>query len=322
VTDNITALTQSFTSNQVETYTYVVFACSAANECSAPSTPVSIRIDCVGPSCNARATFPSTLTYVHTDQLGSPVAESDVSGTITARFRYEPYGQSLESTPAQGPSYTGHVYDAASGLIYMQQRYYDPVIGRFLSTDPDPVGELGLNFNRYNYAGNNPYKYVDPDGRCVEDLCVGEAILIVTALTSVAIATNNAFENIKRDAQQNQAKAQTAAAQQAANEAESGEENPDFTDTEGNKVPDRANPGETIRGGTKSRKYDENGWPLTDREAGHPDEKGCGSEEHCHDWTNPSDGTRPKHDDRGPPRPPEPGDPPSPRGPNVPPPKK
>ena len=61
-----------------------------------------------------------------------------------------------------------HVADAASGLIYMQQRYYDPVIGRFLSTDPDPVGELGLNFNRYAYAANNPYKYVDPDGRAFE----------------------------------------------------------------------------------------------------------------------------------------------------------
>jgi RHS repeat-associated protein len=66
---------------------------------------------------------------------------------------------------AQGPGYTGHVVDAASGLIYMQQRYYDPVIGRFLSMDPDLVGELGLNFNRYAYVGNNPYRYVDPDGR-------------------------------------------------------------------------------------------------------------------------------------------------------------
>jgi len=47
----------------------------------------------------------------------------------------------------------------------MEARYYDPVIGRFWSTDPDPVNGLGLNFNRYNYAGNNPYRYVDPDGR-------------------------------------------------------------------------------------------------------------------------------------------------------------
>lgn len=49
----------------------------------------------------------------------------------------------------------------------MQQRYYDPIIGRFYSNDP--VGFKTSNpmmFNRYAYANNNPYKYVDPDGRC------------------------------------------------------------------------------------------------------------------------------------------------------------
>ncbi len=46
----------------------------------------------------------------------------------------------------------------------MQQRYYDPVIGRFYSNDP--VGFKNVhNFNRYSYANNNPYKYTDPDGR-------------------------------------------------------------------------------------------------------------------------------------------------------------
>lgn len=48
----------------------------------------------------------------------------------------------------------------------MQQRYYDPVIGRFYSNDP--VGFTASNpmmFNRYAYANNNPYKYIDPDGR-------------------------------------------------------------------------------------------------------------------------------------------------------------
>lgn len=51
----------------------------------------------------------------------------------------------------------------------MQARYYDPVIGRFYSNDP--VGTMGhlsggniQGFNRYAYANNNPYKYVDPDG--------------------------------------------------------------------------------------------------------------------------------------------------------------
>jgi len=47
------------------------------------------------------------------------------------------------------------------------QRYYDPQIGRFLSVDPVSSNpSTGGNFNRYWYANNNPYTFVDPDGRC------------------------------------------------------------------------------------------------------------------------------------------------------------
>jgi hypothetical protein len=50
----------------------------------------------------------------------------------------------------------------------MQQRYYDQSIGRFLSVDPVTAHEKpGQNFNRYWYANNSPYKFVDPDGRQV-----------------------------------------------------------------------------------------------------------------------------------------------------------
>jgi RHS repeat-associated protein len=66
-----------------------------------------------------------------------------------------------------GPGYTGHVSDAATGLVYMQQRYYDPVIARFLSVDPVTAYDTGdmRHFSRYAYAFNNPYKFTDPDGR-------------------------------------------------------------------------------------------------------------------------------------------------------------
>jgi uncharacterized protein RhaS with RHS repeats len=48
----------------------------------------------------------------------------------------------------------------------MQQRYYDPIAGRFLSVDPVTTNEkTGDFFGRYQYANNNPYKFVDPDGR-------------------------------------------------------------------------------------------------------------------------------------------------------------
>jgi RHS repeat-associated protein len=56
--------------------------------------------------------------------------------------------------------------DAATGLTYMQQRYYDPQVGRFLSVDPMAVNTNSAgNFNRFNYAANNPYRFSDPDGR-------------------------------------------------------------------------------------------------------------------------------------------------------------
>jgi len=70
-------------------------------------------------------------------------------------------GDDLSSASQQG--HTGHVGDN-TGLVYMQARYYDPVIGRFYSNDP--LGYRGVHsFNRYAYANNNPYKYIDPDGR-------------------------------------------------------------------------------------------------------------------------------------------------------------
>jgi len=65
-------------------------------------------------------------------------------------------------SPASQQGYTGHVGDN-TGLVYMQARYYDPVIGRFYSNDPIGFRDVH-SFNRYAYANNNPYKYIDPNG--------------------------------------------------------------------------------------------------------------------------------------------------------------
>jgi RHS repeat-associated protein len=53
--------------------------------------------------------------------------------------------------------------------LYMQQRYYEPLAGRFLSVDPVVTDAKNAeHFNRYRYAANNPYKYKDPTGRIFE----------------------------------------------------------------------------------------------------------------------------------------------------------
>ncbi len=117
-------------------------------------------------ACDAAAT--GRVTYFHTDAQGSVVALSDENGEIIERRYYEPYGAIMEGT-ANGPGYTGHLHDEATGLVYMQQRYYDPVLGKFLSVDPiSESAQTGAGFNRYGYASNNPYRFVDPDGRCAK----------------------------------------------------------------------------------------------------------------------------------------------------------
>lgn len=106
-----------------------------------------------------------TSTYLHTDALGSPVAVSDQAGAVIERTNYDPYGGPIGKV-VDGIGYTGHVMDPATGLTYMQQRYYDQGVGRFLSVDPVSASSInGGNFNRYWYANNNPYKFTDPDGR-------------------------------------------------------------------------------------------------------------------------------------------------------------
>ncbi len=120
----------------------------------------------IGPGLSPSAIAQTTVTYIHTDALGSVVAESDANGNVIKRYDYEPYGAVVGGQVTDGPGYTGHVSDAATGLSYMQQRYMDPQLGVFLSVDPvtaydQPVGQ----FNRYRYANGNPYRFTDPDGR-------------------------------------------------------------------------------------------------------------------------------------------------------------
>lgn len=119
-----------------------------------------------------------TVKYHHTDALGSVVAVTDASGAVTEQREYEPYGAQLTPVVQDGPGYTGHVQDAATGLVYMQQRYYDPELGKMLSVDPVTAYEKPFtNFCRYCYARNNPYKFSDPDGRDVVYALKGGATL-------------------------------------------------------------------------------------------------------------------------------------------------
>ncbi|MFL7963361.1 RHS repeat-associated core domain-containing protein [Pseudomonas kielensis] len=110
-----------------------------------------------------------TITYFHNDISGSPLAATDSAGNLLWKENYKPYGDKLNrSAPSSSNKigYHGKAYDDATGLSYMGARYYDPVVGRFVSVDPQEVQPSNIHtFNRYAYANNNPYRFVDPDGR-------------------------------------------------------------------------------------------------------------------------------------------------------------
>ena len=109
-----------------------------------------------------------TVTYFHNDLAGTPLAATDANGNLLWRQGYKPYGERLDpKAPAeQQPWFTGKAHVEAAGLSYFGARWYDPQLGRFMGVDPRGFDEANVHsFNRYAYANNNPYRFVDPDGR-------------------------------------------------------------------------------------------------------------------------------------------------------------
>jgi RHS repeat-associated protein len=118
---------------------------------------------------NVDAQAADIITYYHNDISGTPLLATDAAGNVVWKENYQPYGDKLNKQPASAGNkvgFAGKPYDGNTGLSYMGARYYDPVIGRFMGIDPKGFDEGNLHsFNRYTYANNNPYKFVDPDGR-------------------------------------------------------------------------------------------------------------------------------------------------------------
>lgn len=109
------------------------------------------------------------VTYLHTDALGTPVAQTNASRGVVGTAAYTPFGSPWSSSGTAivaGPGYASQ-YGDATGLIYMHARYYDPILRRFISPDPNSVDpNTAQNFNRYAYANNSPFRFYDPSGRC------------------------------------------------------------------------------------------------------------------------------------------------------------
>ena len=106
-----------------------------------------------------------TTTWFHTDGRNSVHVISDDQGEEIQRIVYKPYGQELSrSQDLEEPrNYIGERLDD-TGLLYLNARYYDPLVGRFATPDPSDVTLAGVGLNGYAYSGNNPTTFSDPGG--------------------------------------------------------------------------------------------------------------------------------------------------------------
>ncbi len=147
----------------------------------------------------------STVTsrYLFHDQLGSVVRVADASGVAVDSGDYTALGERrsysdplvsgtpLASTPR---GYTGHEMLDSVGLIHMNARLYDAVVGRFLQADPvieAPGGTQG--WNAYSYLMNNPLNATDPTGMFSLRKALGIAIGIVAAVFQQYYIAQGAF---------------------------------------------------------------------------------------------------------------------------------
>jgi len=144
----------------------------------------------------AQAAEADRVTYLHVDALGSPSLATDENGSVLWREHYEPFGTRIEKVAASADNplwFTGQEQDAATGLVHMGARYYHPGFGRFLSVDPAPVDfENPHLFNRYAYANNNPYRYVDPQG----ELPIFVPLYVIYKVGSFAFDAYSTYETV------------------------------------------------------------------------------------------------------------------------------
>ena len=112
----------------------------------------------------------STTVYYHNDFAGSPLAATNASGGVlwSGTESYAPYGERYfvrDTSTRNGIWFVGKPTEDSSGLTYFGGRWYNPMVGRFYSVDPQRFRDSNpLSFNRYAYGNSNPYRFIDPNG--------------------------------------------------------------------------------------------------------------------------------------------------------------
>ena len=120
--------------------------------------------------------YNNTLYYYVLNAQGDVVRIVNSSRSVVASYTYDPWGKIISSSGTLADinplRYRGYYYDSETGFYYLQSRYYDPEIGRFINADSyastDATGLLSTNM--FAYCENNPAMRIDPTGELFWDI--------------------------------------------------------------------------------------------------------------------------------------------------------
>jgi RHS repeat-associated protein len=143
-------------------------------------------------TASGSATGTARTRFVHPDHLGSTDVVTDENDNLVQTLSSYPYGATRVNNATSTNElrkYVGQFYDDATNLQYLNARYYSPTQGQFLSEDPIFLGDPNQqnlsdpqSLNSYSYSEDNPIVKSDPNGKCIEDACVGETIAAVSLI--------------------------------------------------------------------------------------------------------------------------------------------
>jgi RHS repeat-associated protein len=121
-------------------------------------------------------------SFYQTDGLGSVVSVTDATAAQKASYVYEPWGSVIGGSDLLGTKnkfkFTGEAVDPGTGLVFLRARYYDSSIGRFLSRDPAGRAQSASKVAAYEYAANDPRRFIDPFG--LSSIDRGQALVVPT----------------------------------------------------------------------------------------------------------------------------------------------
>ena len=152
------------------------------------------------------------------DAQGNVVALLNADGEVAVRYEYDAWGNHVVTDKNGNPvtsgigvlnpfRYRGYYYDTETELYYLQTRYYDPELGRFISQDSieyaEPETINGLNL--YAYCGNNPVMNIDPTGEFFLTfllVCLGVGLVAGATIGGVssAVKGENVWDGIWKGA--------------------------------------------------------------------------------------------------------------------------